>query len=252
MPAPKKIEDTQQPNTDLMLELEKKVRDAEKLRRKAVTDQVLRFLGLILAAMIFLISFSMLASLTLFARLVGPNSAEEVWRSGLLANVFQDGSIYYSFIGPDPTVAILLMTIIQVSLAVALAFLVSYYIRDLIGIIKNILNLGKNLTDELGTNIKEGVQDLVGSNKEKKSLFGDQPAPAEAKPAKPAKKSRAEKELEKLYKEAEKNNVEIQKPELVTLDPEDAELDKALTDPNYVPQPKPVEEPKKASLFDKR
>lgn len=232
------VDETQ--NLELMLELEKKVRLEEKQRKKAVTDQVLRFLGLILASIIFLISFSMLAGLTLFGYAFSSNDPYEVWRSGMLAEVFQSGSIYYSFIGPDPTIAILLMTIIQVSLAFGLAFLVSYYVRDLIGIIKNILGLGKNIAEELGTNIKEGVEDIVGVNKDgKKSLFG-----WTEKKDKPAKKSKAEKELEKLQKEAQKSGVELNvKAETVS----EEDLDKALTDPNFKPA-QPVE-PKK-SLFD--
>jgi hypothetical protein len=230
-------------NDDIIREeLEKQIRLEEKLKKKAVTDQVLRFLGLILASIIFLISFSMLAGLTIFAGLFGL-SAMEIWSENL-SFVFESGSIYYSFIGPDPTVAILLMSVIQISLAFLLAFLISYYIRDLIGIIKEIFNLGKNITDELGNNIKEGVQEMVG---ERKSLFGDTNV---FKKDKPSKKTRVEKELEKIKREAEKSNLEIDIPSTVPTDAEDEDLDKALTDPNYKPAEKQPEA--KKSLFDSK
>jgi len=158
-------------------ELEKKIREEErtreKIRRKAVTDQVLRFLGLVLATMIFLVSFSMTVGLTMFARIFGLR-AKEIW-SEKLDFVFEEGTIYQAIIGSNPTIAIILMTFIQVALGVGLAFLVSYYIRDLIGIIKNLIVLGRNITEELGTNLKEGVQDLSDiSKRKKKKLFEDE------------------------------------------------------------------------------
>jgi hypothetical protein len=206
-----------------MFELEKKIRDEEKLRRKAVTDQVLRFLGLILATMIFLISFSMTVGLTIFSRLFGLR-AREVWRDGL-SFVFEPGSIYYALIGPDTTVAIILMTFIQIALATALAFLVSYYIRDLIGILKNILKLGKSLTDELATNLKEGAQDLGLGSTKKKSLFEDESSEVkqeEVKTSKRGRKSKEEVEKEKARKLLQQMGVPVeQKVEVSVKDPLD-------------------------------
>jgi hypothetical protein len=222
-------------------ELEKQIRQEEKLKKKALTDQVLRFLGLILASIIFLISFSMLAGLTVFAGLFDL-SATQIWKENL-SYVFESGSIYYSFIGPDPTVAILLMSVIQIALAFLLAFLISYYIRDLIGIVREIFNLGKNITNELGTNLKEGVEEMVGVSIDKdgkKSLFGDSSIFNKKAP----KKSRAEKELEKIQKEANKSNLNLN---ITKSDIDEEDLDKALTDPNY--KPAETVEPKK-SLFD--
>ena len=198
-----------------LFELENKIRNEEKARRKAVTDQVLRFLGLVLATMIFLISFSMTSGLTIFARLFGLK-AKEVWRDGL-GFVFEEGSIYYSIIGPDTTIAIIIMTLVQIALATALAFLVSYYIRDLIGIIKNILKLGKNITDELTANLKEGAQDLGFGGKPKKSLFEeDKDKPQEpVKQGKRGRRSKKEMELEKAKKLLEGMGVDVDKPKPV-------------------------------------
>jgi hypothetical protein len=229
-------------------ELEKQIRQEEKLKKKALTDQVLRFLGLILASIIFLISFSMLAGLTIFAGLFDL-SATQIWKENL-SYVFESGSIYYAFIGPDPTVAILLMSVIQIALAFLLAFLISYYIRDLIGIVKEIFNLGKNITNELGTNLKEGVEEMVGVSFDKdgkKSLFGDSNI---FNKSKESKKNKVEKELEKIKKEAAKSNLNIDVPSTVPADVEDEDLDKALTDPNYKPAEKQPD-PKK-SLFDSK
>jgi hypothetical protein len=240
----KKLEETS--DEILREELEKQIRQEERLKKKALTDQVLRFLGLILASIIFLISFSMLAWGTIFAGLFDLN-ATEVWTQRL-PFVFESGSIYYSFIGPDPTVAIILMSVIQIALAFILAFLISYYIRDLIGIIKEIFNLGKNITNELGTNLKEGVEEMVGVtiNKDgKKSLFGDSNI---FNKSKESRKNKVEKELEKIKREAAKSNIEITVPS--DSDSETDDLDKALTDPNYKPAEKKPD-PKK-SLFDSK
>jgi hypothetical protein len=229
-------------------ELEKKIRQEEKLKKKALTDQVLRFLGLILASIIFLISFSMLAGLTIFAGAFDL-SATQIWTENL-SYVFESGSIYYAFIGPDPTVAILLMSVIQIALAFILAFLISYYIRDLIGIVKEIFNLGKNITNELGTNLKEGVEEMVGVSFDKdgkKSLFGDSSV---FNKSKESRKNKVEKELEKIKREAAKSNLDISVPSTVPTDVEDDDLDKALTDPNYKPAEKKPDP--KRSLFDSK
>jgi hypothetical protein len=206
--------------TDLeILEIEKEALRKDKLRRKAVIDQVLRFLGLILAGMIFLITFSMTVGLTLFGYPFGLDPYQ-VWQNGL-PFVFQSGSLYYAFIGPDQTVAILLMTFIQITLGASLAILVSYYVKDLFGVIKQILNLGKDIVVEGVTNIKDGMVDIV-TNKEEKKLF-----PEEDK--KPAKEEKKKKEKPAIALET--------KP--APLPEED--LDKLLTDPNYKPEaPKPA------------
>lgn len=237
-----------------IIELENKIRREEKLRRKAVVDQILRFLGLILATIIFLITFSMNAPLTFFGPLFGSNSPADVWKSGDLAVVFQQGSLYFSFIGPDPTMAITLMTLIQIGLGVALAFLYAYYVRDFIGVVKSIFGLGKDIVNELGETVKESVATIGPDGK--KSLFGG------------SKKEDSKKEQTKKLSKEEKIKAELQKltgeanPQAVTAQPEaqqqpapqtQEELDKLLTDPNYKPsqQPDPNQRPRR-SLFDNK
>ncbi len=197
-----------------IFEIEKEALRKDKLRRKAVIDQVLRFLGLVLAFMIFLITFSMTVGLTLFGYIFGLNPYT-IWAEGL-PFVFQSGSIYYALIGPDQTVAVLLMTFIQITLGAALGILVSYYIKDLFGIIKSILRLAKDTVIEGATNVKDGVVDIVVSDDKK--LF-----PEEDK-----------KVVKEEKKKKEKPVVEV-KPVQPAIKEED--LDKLLTDPNYKPAP---------------
>jgi hypothetical protein len=127
--------------------------------------------------------------------------------------------------------AILVMTMIQVSLAFVLAFLISYYIRDLFAIIRSILEFGKDITQELGTNIKEGVvdefADAVGITKIRKKLFENE---EEAKKPSP-KRGRPPKKAEVTT---------VQSTPTVAISPKaelsDEELDRMLMDPNYKPQ----------------
>ena len=62
---------------------------------------------------------------------------------------------------------------ILITLAVGLAYLVSIYVKDLIQFIRSILETGGVITKELGTNVKEAIEDEGFSGKKKKGLFGD-------------------------------------------------------------------------------
>jgi hypothetical protein len=219
-----------------ILEIEREALRKDKLKRKAVIDQVLRFLGLILASMIFLITFSMNVGLTLFGYIFGIDPYA-VWSEGL-PFVFERGSIYFALIGPDQSIAVLLMTFIQISLGALLVILVSYYIRDLFGIINSILRLTKDTAKEAASGVKDGVLDIVVSDEKK--LF-----PEETK--KTAKEDKKKKE----------KPVEVKPAEPVV---KEEDLDKLLTDPAYKPAEvkpaEPVAQPqsqieKKKSLFDR-
>jgi hypothetical protein len=177
MAKEKRLEDLE------LKEIEERVRREERLRKKAIVDQVLRVLGLVLATIIFLITFSMNAPLTYFAGFFGYGDPELVWKplesTEGLARIFIDlkglgladsNSLYYNFIGPSPVMAIWLMTLIQIGLGVALGLLFSYYIRDLIGVIKSVFGLGKEIVDELKETVKENA--VIIDKDGKKSLFG--------------------------------------------------------------------------------
>jgi hypothetical protein len=56
--------------------IQEEINKRTKERRRAVIDQVLRFLGLVLATVIFLVSFSFLSPLTFFAGIFGFNASE--------------------------------------------------------------------------------------------------------------------------------------------------------------------------------
>jgi hypothetical protein len=241
-------------NAPEIVELENKIRREEKLRRKAIVDQVLRFLGLILATIIFLITFSMNAPLTLFSGMFGYGDATEVWKSGGLATIFEPGTIYYSFIGPDPTMAVLLMTLIQIGLGVAVAFLYAYYIRDFIGVVKSIFGLGKDIIGELRETVVENVTTIGPDGK--KSIFGvsKKDGTDKSKPKKLSKEEKIQAELQKLQGETQPTAEQSQQPAEQSQQPQpvaEKELDKALTDPNYKPQPDPNQRQRR-SLFDNK
>ncbi len=237
-------------NAPEIVELENKIRREEKLRRKAIVDQVLRFLGLILATIIFLITFSMNAPLTLFSGMFGYGDATEVWKSGGLATIFEPGTIYYSFIGPDPTMAVLLMTLIQIGLGVAVAFLYAYYVRDFIGVVKSIFGLGKDIVGELRETVKESVASIGPDGK--KSIFGIAKKDDQKKDQtkKLSKEEKIKAELQKLQGGNQSQQPSVEQPAQQPA-AADSDLDKALTDPNYKPaeQPDPNQRQRR-SLFD--
>jgi hypothetical protein len=242
-----------------IVELENKIRREEKLRKKAIVDQVLRFLGLILATIIFLITFSMNAPLTLFGALFGYGDASLVWKSGGLEQIFQQGTLYYSFIGPDPTMAIWLMTLIQIGLGVAVAFLYAYYVRDFIGVVKSIFGLGKDIIGELKETVVENVV-TVGPDG-RKSIFGVSKKDVQKKeqPKKLTKEEKIKAELDKLKGEGSsaqptQQPAQTEASQQPSEQPTQTDLDKALTDPNYKPsaeQPDPNQRQRR-SLFDKK
>jgi hypothetical protein len=165
---------------DLLLtrdeELKEEVRREEKAKRKAIVDQVLRILGLVMASMIFLISFSMFAPLTIFGPLFnGGIDPRDAWRAmDTNDNLFRFGgnSLYAILTGGDPTIAVWLTTAIQVSLGTLLAVLISIYVKDVIGVIKNFFGIGKNIIVDTAEGVKEGAEELFSNNK-KKTLFSE-------------------------------------------------------------------------------
>ena len=141
------------------------------------------------------------------------------------------------------------MTLIQIGLGVAVAFLYAYYVRDFIGVVKSIFGLGKDIVGELRETVKESVASIGPDGK--KSIFGvsKKDGTEKAKPKKLSKEEKIQAELQKI--QAEGNPV--QQPAVQDQPAAQADLDKALTDPNYKPseQPDPNQRPRR-SLFDKR
>jgi hypothetical protein len=183
-------------DADLLLSrdeaLKEEVRKEEKAKRKAIVDQVLRILGLIMASMIFLISFSMFAPLTIFGRIFNDGiDPRDAWRAmDENNNLFRFGgnSLYAILTGGDPTIAVWLTTGIQVALGTLLAVLISIYVRDVIGVIKNFFGIGKNIIVDTAEGVKEGAEELFNVNK-RKTLF-EQPEP-QVKKTVPVKKQPA-------------------------------------------------------------
>jgi hypothetical protein len=180
--------------------LKEEVRREEKAKRKAIVDQVLRILGLVMATMIFLISFSMFAPLTIFGWVFNFGiDPREAWRAmDTTDNLFRFGgeSLYAILTGGDPTIAVWLATAIQVALGTLLAILISIYVRDVIGVVKSFFGIGKNIIVDTAEGVKEGAEELLGlDGKKKKKLFGDSETETKkpvvtkketsAKPAKP-------------------------------------------------------------------
>jgi hypothetical protein len=154
--------------------LKEEVRKEEKAKRKAIVDQVLRILGLVMATMIFLISFSMFAPLTIFGWIfnngIDPRIAWEAMDTQNNLFVFGGDSLYAILTGGDPTIAVWLASAIQIALGTLLAVLISIYVKDVIGVIKNFLGIGKNIVVDTAEGVKEGAEELFNVNK-KKTLF---------------------------------------------------------------------------------
>jgi hypothetical protein len=157
--------------------LKEEVRKEEKAKRKAIVDQVLRILGLVMATMIFLISFSMFAPLTIFGWIFNNGIDPRIaWRAmDTQDNIFRFGgdSLYAILTGGDPTIAVWLASAIQIALGTLLAVLISIYVKDVIGVVKNFLGIGKNIVVDTAEGVKEGAEELLGFNKGKKTLFSE-------------------------------------------------------------------------------
>jgi hypothetical protein len=169
--------------------LKEEVRKEEKAKRKAIVDQVLRILGLVMATMIFLISFSMFAPLTIFGWIFNNGIDPRIaWKAmDIQDNIFRFGgdSLYAILTGGDPTIAVWLTSAIQIALGTLLAVLISIYVKDVIGVIKNFLGIGKNIVVDTAEGVKEGAEELFNVNK-KKTLF-EQPE-VQTKKSGPVKK----------------------------------------------------------------
>jgi hypothetical protein len=237
-----------------IVELENKIRREEKLRRKAIVDQVLRFLGLILATFIFFVTLSVFAPLTLFAGLFGYGEAKDAWRAmDVNGNLFVFGgdSIYAAITGGDPTIAVWLTTLIQIGLGVGVGFLFAYYVRDVLGVARSFFGIGKVLISELRETVVENVS-TVGPDG-KKTLFGSKKEdPKKDNSKKPSKTDKLQAELQKL--QAEGSSAQAPEQTQVAQTPV-SELDKALTEPNaqaQKPQPDPFSDRQRRSPFDKK
>jgi hypothetical protein len=206
-------------------DLEKLLAERSRENTKQAADKIVKFLGIVLATILFLISFSMLAPFTIFARMFGTTASAE-WAKH--PSIFSSGSIYYAFIGPSPTVAVLIMTVVQLALATLLAFLISLYVRDIIIVIKGVLKIGKSISSEVGKGVEEGLEEAGVKNlnlkKGKKPLFEEdekksasdydllQEKEKDGKPKISKKEEKLLKEIEKLS-EPDTDVVEEAKPE---------------------------------------
>jgi hypothetical protein len=200
-------------------DLDKLLDQKSRERTRAIADRIVKLLGIALATILFLISFSMLAPLTVFSRLFGVRS-RDVWKgSPGLREVFEEGSLYYAFIGPSPVAAIIIMTIIQIILAFLLAFLISLYIKDFIIFLKDILNIGRKITSEIGIGVEEGIKETgIQKNskdgKNKKKLFNsDEVKTVEEYDVLTEDKPKISKKEEKLLKEIQELGG-IEEPEI--------------------------------------
>jgi hypothetical protein len=243
-------------NDDEIRRLRDQVLKEEKERRKEVIDRAIRVVGLLASVYIYILIFSSTTALTLFGYLYsgrpGYQTPEELWTM-----VLQTADIYKFFMGgPYPGLAITLLTIVQLGLGITLGVLIATYIRDMVRFIRSFFGIGKNIISNAVEGAKEGVEGIVPS---KKSLFNEDSSNQveETKVKETLQEKRNRKELEKLKRQAEKENIVLDVSGTTILakpvvDPVDEELNKALTDPNYKPAVQPSTTVEKKSLFDKK
>jgi len=247
-------------NEGELLKLKAQVLKEEKERRKEVIDRGIRVVGLLASVYVYILIFSSTTALTLFGYLysgrAGYQTPEELWTL-----VLQTADIYKFFMGgPYPGLAITLLTIVQVGLGITLGVLIATYIRDMVRFIRSFFGIGKNIIANAVEGAKEGVDGIIPNNK--KSLFGDNASLTSVdvpKIKETLQQKRVRKELEKLKKQAEKENIVLNVtdktvPAAPVVDLVDEELNRALTDPNYKPATttQPVVTAEKKSLFDKK
>lgn len=230
------------------LELENKIRHEQKMKDKAIADQVLRFIGVLTSIFLFIVVFSMISHLTVFSFVNGGRSAILNWdaiiqRGSIVHNMFWGGKMImvdgvetYIEVYNAAVFSIVMMTMIQVALAVLLGFLIAYYIRDAIGVVKNILKLGKDITVELATSVKESVTEGIVARKEKREEENKQII------------ERAKKKII----DAKPENIEPEAPKKADVIIPEEDLDKALTDPNYKPPVKTDSSSAVKKLFDSK
>lgn len=205
-------------------ELEKYL-DEQREKRKAVTDQVLRFLGLMTAIVLFFVSFDIFYEMSWFGAIFTRADHLAIWEVMWLEK-FEGGlRIYDDWFNFDVWLPITMITMLMVLLATAMAFLISYYIKDLFTLIARFVDLGRGVGDEIGSNFKKGLDEGTKSlnlkrRKDKKGLFeDDEEEVAQPKPDK--KREKAEKMLKDLGVPLE-NGKKVE-------DLSDADLDAALT-----------------------
>jgi hypothetical protein len=180
-------------------------------RQKSIIDHIIILLGVMTAISLFVILFDINYEMSYFPALFFDSSAFAAGEKALL-DVYQN-----TFFGPGW--ARMMVTLLIVAMITAVTALIFYYIKDLVYVVREFYRGVGKAAGEAGEVIKDTVTQM--------NPFNIDPVTGEPKPA-VAKKKKAK---------------EMAKAVDISLE----ELDKALTDPNYVPTP--VADDKK-SLFD--
>lgn len=202
-----------------------------KERTKQTIDKFVRILGVLTSSILFLVSFEVLFEISAFGAIFTREVHLNFWEAasdpvsagglGLYDDWFQFGA----------WLPVTIITLILISLAVGLAYLVSIYVKDLIQFIRSILSTGGVITKELGTNVKEAIED-EGLGKKKKGLFGDLEDPVLINPEKEAKESKrgrkSKAELERIVQEQLAKEEAAAKMKAVELVEEMTEIKKDL------------------------
>jgi len=204
--------------------LKEQILREERAKKKAITDQILRFIGVLTSIFMFIMIFSQLSLISWFSFVNGQaDTGINFWVNLFESEAGQNSIAYKVFYNTQgaASFAATVMTLIQISLAIVVGFLIAYYIKDAIGVIKSIFKLGKDITHELGVGLKEGVQDLGVVIPKKKSLFNEEEPKVEAVPEKKrGRKSKEEIEKEKAKKTLESLGVPVEP--VKAIDPLDA------------------------------
>jgi len=178
----KKLTPEQEIEAKIRADLEQKQRD----KAKGQINQAQRIAGLFAFILIFLVAFELFFEGSFFGLIFSRADYRLFWDMMRSNHFFDDWLQWGNWL------AVTIFTGIIVGLAVAVAYLISYNVRDLVIFIKQFFGIGGVVVREVGTGLKEGLNEVDYRKKKDgpKSLFDDEPL--EAKPieivAKPKKK----------------------------------------------------------------
>jgi hypothetical protein len=215
-----------------------------KERTKQAIDKGVRILGVITATILFLVSFEVLFEISAFGAIFTRTIHANFWEAARDSIASGGLQLYDDWFGFGVWLPVTIITLILISLAVGLAYLVSIYVKDLIQFIRSILATGGVITKELGTNVKEAMEEE--GLKKKKGLFGDLEDPILIKPEKESKESKrgrkSKAELERLLQEQLAKEEAAAKMKIIDISSEIAEIKEEIVIENKVPAKKELSE----------
>jgi hypothetical protein len=186
-------------------------------KQKSIVDHIIILLGVMTAISLFVIMFDLLYEVSFFPYVFFDTTAQALGSSAI-DTVYQND--FY-----DVGWARMMATITIISLVALMTTLFFYYIKDLVFVVRQVMVGASRAARDTGDVLKETATNL--------NPFNIDPETGET-----IVRERKKKLAKPTEVKASSSDISLE------------ELDKALTDPNYVPKGIPNESPKKPSLFD--